>query len=276
MTDRVLERGAGLGPDHRVTRQAWLGKSPRKPYTRGAGLGVRCCRCLTLRAEWPDLIGGHIPATARRCKSAFGEVAFPQSKTSGRLRLMQAILGSLVGGLVAILGGMLVALTSDQRERRNWTRDAQLKASADLLTALQTLTRRLLDLAFLPDDRKTDRDLPARTRYHDATIEWNSAMYRALLINSPELAIRIRALDREVDRLLDLAMSRSWRREEFREQRKELGRLAAGYLQLARNVSGLPDVELTSIWAWDIDPQTMDHMPSVSHNNSDSETLHTP
>jgi hypothetical protein len=186
---------------------------------------------------------------------------------------MQAILGPLVGGLVAILGGVLVALTSDQRERRNWTRDAQLKASADLLTALQTLTRRLLDLAFLPDDGKTDRDLPARTRYHDATIEWNSAMYRSLLINSPELASRIRALDREVDRLLDLAMSRSWQREEFREQRRELGRLAAGYLQEARRVSGLPDVEIRSIWAWDVAPQTDTYVPSATRKIHGSESL---
>jgi hypothetical protein len=158
------------------------------------------------------------------------------------------LLGPLVGGLLAITGGLLVTLTSDRRERQRWRRDAQLKASVELLTALQTLVRRMIDLAYLAD--KKDPSSAVLPRYHDATVGWNSAMYEALLVSPPKLAGLIAPLDREVDRLLDQAMDRPWTRLDFRAERIAIGRLAAQYLQAARAHAGLPPIELASVWTW--------------------------
>jgi hypothetical protein len=55
----------------------------------------------------------------------------------------------------------------------------------------------------------------------------------------------------EVDRLMELAVAQTWTRTQFRQQRADLGRMAADYLRLARSLAGLPDVELPSIWTWD-------------------------
>ncbi|HXZ74994.1 MAG TPA: hypothetical protein VEH31_29565 [Streptosporangiaceae bacterium] len=71
------------------------------------------------------------------------------------------------------------------------------------------------------------------------------------LLTPPEVAEKIPRLDREVDRLLDLAVARRWTRAEFRQERAPLGRMAAEYLRHARRLAGLPDIDLPSIWAWD-------------------------
>ena len=63
------------------------------------------------------------------------------------------ILGPAVGGLLAILGGITVAVISDRRERLRWRRDAQIAASAEVLTGLLTLMRRMLDIAFLTNNQ---------------------------------------------------------------------------------------------------------------------------
>jgi hypothetical protein len=165
---------------------------------------------------------------------------------------VETLLAALVGGLLAIVAGLLVASAADRGERRRWRRDAQLKASTDLLSALQTLVRRMIDVAYLEDKRlENTRTTQVIQAYHEATISWNSAMYAALLVSSPALPERIPGLDQEVDRLLDLAAARKWTRSEFREQRRSLGRLAAEYLNMARAGSGASKIRITTVWTWD-------------------------
>jgi hypothetical protein len=163
---------------------------------------------------------------------------------------VDSIIGAVVGGLLAILSGFVVILATNRREGREWTRDTQLKLSADLLAALHSLSRRVLDLAFMPTDAKYDRSRPERALYHEATIEWNSALSAALLMGSPEFTGHIMQLDKEVDRLLGLALQRQWTWDEFRPKRTELGEMGATYLNLVRRKAELKELDLKSIWAW--------------------------
>jgi hypothetical protein len=123
------------------------------------------------------------------------------------------------------------------------------------LTSLQSLIRQMINLAYLPDKRNGVGADAVISRYHEATVEWNSRMYAALLVSAPELAELVPVLDREVDRLLDQAMARQWTRNDFRTQRLELGRLAATYLRTARRLAALPPVDLMSVWTWDKGPE---------------------
>ena len=75
-----------------------------------------------------------------------------------------------------------------------------------------------------------------------------------MLVSPQEMVARIPGLDREVDRLLDQAMARAWSRTDFRQERRQLGRLAAEYLNIARTAAGSPKIPLHSIWTWDTDP----------------------
>ena len=179
--------------------------------------------------------------------------------------IVSAILTTLIGGLLAISGGLVGIALTDRRERTRWMRDSQLQASINLLSALQLLVRRMINVAYLDPQVWADQESldPGRRRDKDpqssatvaafveATVAWNNALYRALLIAPPSVAAKIPDLDREVDRLVDLAVARSWTRTEFRQERAGLGRMAAEYLRLARSLAGLPDIELPSIWTWD-------------------------
>ena len=80
---------------------------------------------------------------------------------------------------------------------------------------------------------------------------WNNALYGALLIVPPRVAAEIPALDREVDRLYELAVARTWTSPEFRRERAKLGRMSADFLRLSRSLAGLADIDLPSIWTWD-------------------------
>jgi hypothetical protein len=164
---------------------------------------------------------------------------------------MLTILATLLGGLLAIAGGLVGLALSDRRERARWLRDSQLHASADLLSALQLLVRRMINLAYLEPEKATDQTSAPVAAFNEAAVGWNNALYRALLIMPPAVAAEIPPLDHEVDRLLDLAVARIWTRTEFRKERANLGRMAAEYLKLSRRISGLPDIELRSIWTWD-------------------------
>lgn len=180
---------------------------------------------------------------------------------------MITILTTLLGGLLAISGGLVGIALSDRRERR-WLRDSQLQASIALLSSLQLVMRRMTNVAYLsPDEWKSaasldptkwnDRDpsSPIVAAFVEATVQWNSATHGALLISPPDVAAKIPPLDREVDRLLEVAVGRIWTRTEFRHERQQLGRMAAEYLNLARHLAGLPSLKLPSIWTWDAQPQ---------------------
>jgi len=155
-----------------------------------------------------------------------------------------------VGGMLAITGGLLVALTTHQRERSRWRRDAQLKAATEVLSALQALVRRMINVAYL-DEKQDDEGLAAVSRYEEATISWNSAMYAALLVSPPAAAELIPRLDREVDRLCDAAMDHPWSRADFRWERRALGELAAEYLAMSRKLAGFAAIDLPTVWSWE-------------------------
>jgi len=109
----------------------------------------------------------------------------------------------------------------------------------------------MINVAYVSVEASVDQGSPLVAAYNEAAVEWNRALYNALLIAPPGVAKQIPRLDREVDRLLDLAVGRAWTRLEFRTERAQLGRMAAEYLRISRNLAGLPDIELSSIWAWD-------------------------
>jgi hypothetical protein len=166
---------------------------------------------------------------------------------------MSGVVGPIVGGLLAITGGLLVALTTHRRERTRWQRDAQLRAANDLLSSLQILVRRMITVAYL-QDKFTDDAPTAMVQYREATVSWNSAMYGALLVSPRPVAEFIPVLDREVDRLLDAAWARSWSRAEFRQERRVLGEMAAEYLGLCRKLAGFEAIDLPSVWSWGPEP----------------------
>jgi hypothetical protein len=165
---------------------------------------------------------------------------------------METVLAAVAGGILAIAGGLIGARSGDRRARDQWRRDAQLQATTNLLSSLQVLMRRMINYAYLEDKAERRRD-PTVAGYEEAGIAWNSAMYQAMLLTPGEAAAIIPLLDREVDRLLDLAASRRWTRNEFRQERLELGRLAASYLTTSRRLAGFPDLPIKSIWTWDVD-----------------------
>lgn len=157
---------------------------------------------------------------------------------------MGAILTTLLGGLLAVAGGLVGIALSDRRERYRWLRDSQLQASASLLSGLQLLIRRMIDVAYLDPAESRDQTSPTVAAFNEAMVVWNNAQYAALLVTPPEVAGQVSELDREVDRLLDLACAQTWTRLEFRQQRRRLGRMAAEYLRVGRRRAGLPDIDL--------------------------------
>jgi hypothetical protein len=206
------------------------------------------------------------PSAAERAPAVGDHCCLPRVRPGLRHTvIVSAILTTLIGGLLAISGGLVGIALTDRRERTRWMRDSQLQASISLLSALQLLVRRMINVAYLDPQVWADQESldPGRRRDKDpqssatvaafveATVAWNNALYRALLIAPPSVATKIPDLDREVDRLVDLAVARSWTRTEFRQERAGLGRMAAEYLRLARSLAGLPDIELPSIWTWD-------------------------
>jgi hypothetical protein len=194
---------------------------------------------------------------------------------------MNALLTTLLGGLLAITGGLVGIALNGRRERTRWLRDSQLQANTNLLSALQLLVRRMTNVAYLDpsvwkdpksfelakwDDR--DPSFGVVSAYIEATVGWNNAMYAALLVAPPSVAAKIPPLDQEVDRLCDLAVVRTWTRAEFRRERAELGRMAAEYLRTTRSLAGLADIALPSIWTWDPGNSGQhsvdDHRPAAS------------
>jgi hypothetical protein len=183
---------------------------------------------------------------------------------------MSALLATLVGGALAIAGGLVGVFATDRRERSRWRRDAQLRISTELLSSLQELIRQMINLAYIA--KKPPRGSPAYAAYHKATIGWNSSIYAALLVSPPNVVDLVQDLDREVDRLVDRAMEKRWSRAEFREERRALGRLAADYLNASRAETGWSSIPLKSVWAWDA-PLPSSAAPSSSRERELPPTL---
>jgi hypothetical protein len=91
-----------------------------------------------------------------------------------------ALVSTLLGGLLAIGGGMVGIGLNDRRERSRWLRDAQLRASTDLLSALQLLVRRMINVAYLAPRETVDQSSPAGAvaRELDRTAEVSLSYHR--------------------------------------------------------------------------------------------------
>lgn len=166
---------------------------------------------------------------------------------------MHALLATLLGGALAIAGGLVGAFATHRGESSRWRRDTQLRVSTELLSSLQNVIRRMIQLAYLPEKPRlqTGSPDPASAAYHEASVGWNSSIYAALLVSPPKVADLVQVLDREVDRLLELALERHWSRADFREDRRPIGRLAAEYLNASRAETGWSPILIESVWAWD-------------------------
>ena len=130
----------------------------------------------------------------------------------------------------------------------------QFKVSTELLNSLQEVIRPMIHLAYLTEKPPRPTLTFAASAYHEATVKWNSSIYAALLVSPPKIANMVQDLDREVDRLTERAMEKSWPRTEFREERRSIGRLAASYLNASRAEIGWPPIPIDSVWAWDESP----------------------
>ena len=164
---------------------------------------------------------------------------------------MTTLLAALIGGGLAIAGGLVGVFATDRRERNRWRRDAQLKVGTELLSSLQEVIRGMIHLAYLTEKPPQPTLTPAASTYHEASVKWNSSIYAALLVSSPKIADMVQDLDREVDRLLVRAMEKPWSRSEFRKERRSLGRLAATYLNASRAEVGWSPIPIDTVWAWD-------------------------
>lgn len=164
---------------------------------------------------------------------------------------MSALLAALVGGALAISGTLAGAFVTGRSERNRWHRDTQLRVSIELLSSLQQVIRRMIHIAYLPDKPKLATPVPASSAYHDASASWNSSIYAALLVAPPKITELVQGLDREVDRLLKLAMEKQWSQPDFRDERRALGKRAADYVNACREQAGWSESPITSIWTWD-------------------------
>jgi hypothetical protein len=163
---------------------------------------------------------------------------------------MQAFLAALVGGLLAIAGGLAAVIATNRGVKSQWRKDTQLKVSTEVLGALQKMVRRINDLAFLPDKENSDAD-DAWSAHTASATEWNNARHAALLVSSPRVAALLQNLDKQLDLLTTRAVTKQWTLVKFRKERDGLGKLAADYLDAARAETDSPPLQLKSLWMWD-------------------------
>lgn len=164
------------------------------------------------------------------------------------LGLTGALLGVLLGAAGSLAGSVVMARRADAKQHQL----AQLEAAREVLSSLQDLNRKLINIARQPvENMKQDNQL--WNEQHGATTRWNTARYGAALICPPGEVKLLNELDRQVDLVFDAALSRQWTGIEFRPQRRQLGRDAAAYLKAVRANSGLSPIDIKSLWAWDDD-----------------------
>lgn len=157
--------------------------------------------------------------------------------------------------MLTALGSLLVSLVLERRSRIGWQRETQLDAAREVLGALQNFNRKLIDVARM-DQHGAGAEGGEWEEHHQAAIRWNAARYAAALVCPEGQIAQLNAIDKEFDRLLDLAIQRRWSSSDFREERQQLGRLAAAYLVDVRTRAGQETVHLESLWPWHEDPGT--------------------
>lgn len=150
------------------------------------------------------------------------------------------------------MGGLVGALTSEVRGRGEWRRQARLSAAAKSISALQLLNREITNLAISPITAidGTDREWDA---FHAATVTWNTARHEAALMCPAGELTLLADLDRELDRMLEAAISKQWDPSDFRLERANLGAMASQYVRLARHTANEGKADLPSLWSWSDD-----------------------
>jgi hypothetical protein len=170
--------------------------------------------------------------------------------------IVGALVGAVVGGLLAIAAGLLAARSARKDDADRRRADRHLELSSTALAALQHLVRATIDVAYvdLPprsmDHEDSESQVAVRNNYQRAVTEWNAAMYGILVGAEDKAARSVRRIDAEVDRILGLALSRKWDREDFRNERRQLGQLMAEHIDIARSEAKLEPLELGTVWTW--------------------------
>ena len=173
------------------------------------------------------------------------------------------ILGVLVGGGVAIVSGLVVAIMTERRGRGEWRRQARLASAAKAMRALQGVSREITNLA-ISDTSTIDGTSSEWRPFHAVQVEWNSARHEAALI-APQAELRLLAeLDREQDRVLEAAVLKRWDPSDFRRERAQLGEVASEYIRVARSTAGEGATDLPSLWSWASDMDEATRPPGVS------------
>ncbi len=95
--------------------------------------------------------------------------------------MSEQIVGVLIGGGLALLGGLVVAITSEVRGRGEWRRQARLSAASKAIGALQLLNREITNLAISPITT-VDGTGHEWDAFHAATVGWNTARHEAALM----------------------------------------------------------------------------------------------
>ena len=158
-------------------------------------------------------------------------------------------MGVLVGGAVAIISGLVVALMTERRSRGEWRRQARLASAAKAIRALQGFNREITTLA-ISDQLTIDGTSREWEAFHVATVEWNAARHEAALI-APQAEVELLSkLDQELDRVLETAILKQWDPNAFRRERARLGELASDYVRAARSTANEGATDLPSIWSW--------------------------
>jgi hypothetical protein len=159
-----------------------------------------------------------------------------------------ALLGALLGGVLTASGSALVGRTLSKRERQYKHYDLQLVAATEVVSALQNLNRKIIDLARVQPGPTQEL---WRAAYDEAAVRWNAARFAATLVSSAAAITLMDQLDREVDELFESASARKWNSSDFRGERVKIGRTAAAYQAQVRADTGQERVVLHSIWVWD-------------------------
>jgi hypothetical protein len=83
---------------------------------------------------------------------------------------MTTLLAALIGGGLAIAGGLVGVFVTDRRGRSQWRRDAQFKVSTELLNSLQEVIRPMIHLAYLTEKPPRPTLTFTESAYHEATV----------------------------------------------------------------------------------------------------------
>lgn len=181
------------------------------------------------------------------------------------------ILGVIVGGGVAIVSGLAVALMTERRVRNEWRRQNRLSSASKAIRALSAINREIATLA-ISDERLIDGTSAAWVPFHAASVEWNAARHEAALI-APKTELQLLTqLDRELDLVLEAAILKRWDPSDFRLQRARLGELASQYVRAARTTANEGSADLPSIWSWANDLDEAARRPGQPTEGGDPRT----